>query len=166
MSSIQVHSGWCSKRGLAFSTLRPVQFSFSEAWKEVTRVKTLSCPSFLCSLLPAFFSFPQSATGQQVKCQCHHQRAPSSLRQSDRQVDKRMQHHYDKATQTYWRPPNHAVSLKHQYINFFYYFFSGQSWASDLTLGYNDEYIHTAYCWPLFDKKNNLNLNKNCNKKS
>lgn len=28
-----------------------------------------------------------------------------------------MQHHYDKATQTYWRPPNHAVSLKHQFIN-------------------------------------------------
>ncbi|XP_063347103.1 serine-rich coiled-coil domain-containing protein 2 isoform X3 [Pelmatolapia mariae] len=52
-----------------------------------------------------------SATGQQVKCQCHHQRAPSSLRQSDRQVDKRMQHHYDKATQTYWRPPNHAGVL-------------------------------------------------------
>uniref|UniRef100_A0A669C6X6 Coiled-coil serine rich protein 2 n=1 Tax=Oreochromis niloticus TaxID=8128 RepID=A0A669C6X6_ORENI len=52
-----------------------------------------------------------SATGQQVKCQCHHQRAPSSLRQSDRQVDKRMQHQYDKATQTYWRPPNHAPQI-------------------------------------------------------
>lgn len=25
-------------------------------------------------------------------------------------MDKRTQHHYDKATQTYWRPPSHAVS--------------------------------------------------------
>ncbi|XP_068597519.1 serine-rich coiled-coil domain-containing protein 2 [Brachionichthys hirsutus] len=38
---------------------------------------------------------------RQYKCQSHLQRAPSSLRQSDR----RIQHHYDKATQTYWRPP-------------------------------------------------------------
>ncbi|XP_075870200.1 serine-rich coiled-coil domain-containing protein 2 isoform X3 [Nelusetta ayraudi] len=44
----------------------------------------------------------QEQTGQQTRCQCHHQRAPSSL-----QRDKRAQqhHHYDKATQTYWRPP-------------------------------------------------------------
>lgn len=61
---------------------------------------------FIHSFLPL-----QPAQGRQVRCQCHHQRAPSSLRQSDRQMDKRMQHHYDKATQTYWRPPSHAVSL-------------------------------------------------------
>ncbi|XP_054455741.1 serine-rich coiled-coil domain-containing protein 2 [Anoplopoma fimbria] len=51
------------------------------------------------------------AQGWPVRCQCHHQRAPSSLRQSDRQMDKRMQHHYDKATQTYWRPPSHAPQM-------------------------------------------------------
>ncbi|XP_045926148.1 serine-rich coiled-coil domain-containing protein 2 isoform X1 [Micropterus dolomieu] len=51
------------------------------------------------------------AQGRQFRCQCHHQRAPSSLRQSDRQMDKGMLHHYDKATQTYWRPPNHAGVL-------------------------------------------------------
>ncbi|XP_059215287.1 serine-rich coiled-coil domain-containing protein 2 isoform X1 [Centropristis striata] len=51
--------------------------------------------------------------GRPVRCQCHHQRAPStpSLRQSDRQMDRRMQHHYDKATQTYWRPPSHAPQI-------------------------------------------------------
>ncbi|XP_069549082.1 serine-rich coiled-coil domain-containing protein 2 [Brachyistius frenatus] len=51
------------------------------------------------------------AQDHQVRCQCHHQRAPSSLRQSDRQMDKRMQRHYDKATQTYWRPPSHAPQI-------------------------------------------------------
>ncbi|XP_028278723.1 serine-rich coiled-coil domain-containing protein 2 isoform X2 [Parambassis ranga] len=52
-----------------------------------------------------------TAQGRQVRCQCHHQRAPSSLRQSDRHMDKRTQHHYDKATQTYWRPPAQAGVL-------------------------------------------------------
>ncbi|XP_017286002.1 serine-rich coiled-coil domain-containing protein 2 isoform X2 [Kryptolebias marmoratus] len=47
--------------------------------------------------------------GRQVRCQCHHQGAPSSLRQGDRPLDRRVQHH-DKATQTYWRPPSHAGS--------------------------------------------------------
>lgn len=65
----------------------------------------MSCLSSICVLLPS-----QPAQGRQFRCQCNHQRAPSTLRQSDRQMDKRMQHHYDKATQTYWRPPNHAVS--------------------------------------------------------
>ncbi|XP_035519304.1 serine-rich coiled-coil domain-containing protein 2 isoform X2 [Morone saxatilis] len=51
------------------------------------------------------------AQGRQFRCQCHHQRAPSSLRQNERQMDKRMQHHYDKATQTYWRPPSHAPQI-------------------------------------------------------
>uniref|UniRef100_A0A8C9XG62 Coiled-coil serine rich protein 2 n=1 Tax=Sander lucioperca TaxID=283035 RepID=A0A8C9XG62_SANLU len=53
----------------------------------------------------------QSSQGQPVRCQCHHQRAPTSLRQSDRQMDKRIQHQYDKATQTYWRPPSHAPQI-------------------------------------------------------
>ena len=53
----------------------------------------------------------QPAQGRQVRCQCHHQRAPSSLRQSDRQMDKGLQHQYDKATQTYGKPASHAVSL-------------------------------------------------------
>uniref|UniRef100_G3P7L9 Coiled-coil serine-rich protein 2a n=1 Tax=Gasterosteus aculeatus TaxID=69293 RepID=G3P7L9_GASAC len=52
-----------------------------------------------------------SAQGWPVRCQCHHQRAPSSLRQSDRQMDKRMRHQCDKATQTYWRPPSHGGAL-------------------------------------------------------
>ncbi|KAI9535578.1 hypothetical protein NQZ68_003132 [Dissostichus eleginoides] len=54
---------------------------------------------------------PMPAQGRPVRCQCHHQRAPSSLRQGDRQMDRRTQHHYDKATQTYWRPPSHAGAL-------------------------------------------------------
>ncbi|XP_033956097.1 serine-rich coiled-coil domain-containing protein 2 [Pseudochaenichthys georgianus] len=53
----------------------------------------------------------QPAQGWSVRCQCHHQRAPSSLRQGDRQMDRRTQHHYDKATQTYWRPPSHAPQI-------------------------------------------------------
>ncbi|XP_040034715.2 uncharacterized protein ccser2a isoform X1 [Gasterosteus aculeatus] len=52
-----------------------------------------------------------SAQGWPVRCQCHHQRAPSSLRQSDRQMDKRMRHQCDKATQTYWRPPSHGPQI-------------------------------------------------------
>ncbi|KAK5882630.1 hypothetical protein CesoFtcFv8_021195 [Champsocephalus esox] len=54
---------------------------------------------------------PMPAQGWSVRCQCHHQRAPSSLRQGDRQMDRRTQHHYDKATQTYWRPPSHTGVL-------------------------------------------------------
>lgn len=45
-----------------------------------------------------------SAQGRQVRCQCHHQRAPH-MRTTDQQMDKRKQQCYDKATQTYWRPP-------------------------------------------------------------
>lgn len=41
--------------------------------------------------------------GQQSKCHCHQQRAPSPLRHQP-------QPHHDKATQTYWRSPRHAVS--------------------------------------------------------
>ncbi|XP_053292653.1 serine-rich coiled-coil domain-containing protein 2 [Pleuronectes platessa] len=52
-----------------------------------------------------------AAQGRQARCQCHLQRAPASVRQSDRQTDKRTQHHYDKATQTYWRPPSHTPQI-------------------------------------------------------
>lgn len=48
------------------------------------------------------------AQGHQVRCQCHHQRAPHTLRTSDGQ---RKQQHYDKATQTHWRPPTHSGVL-------------------------------------------------------
>uniref|UniRef100_A0A3Q3MKL8 Coiled-coil serine-rich protein 2a n=1 Tax=Mastacembelus armatus TaxID=205130 RepID=A0A3Q3MKL8_9TELE len=54
---------------------------------------------------------PQTPQGRRVRCQCHHQRAPSSLRQNDKQTDKRTQHHHDKATQTYWRPSSHAPQV-------------------------------------------------------
>ncbi|KAM9365788.1 serine-rich coiled-coil domain-containing protein 2 isoform 2-T2 [Pholidichthys leucotaenia] len=57
------------------------------------------------------------AQGRQVKCQCHHQRALSSLRPGNRQMDKRVQHHYDKATQTYWRPPSHAGVLPTPFLS-------------------------------------------------
>ncbi|XP_076015383.1 serine-rich coiled-coil domain-containing protein 2 isoform X2 [Genypterus blacodes] len=50
--------------------------------------------------------------GRQGRCQCDHQRAPSSsARQSDRQMDRRTARHYDKATQTYWRAPAHTGVL-------------------------------------------------------
>ncbi|XP_028982838.1 serine-rich coiled-coil domain-containing protein 2 isoform X3 [Betta splendens] len=50
---------------------------------------------------------------QQVRCQCHQQRAPSSLGRSDRQADRRLQHQCDKATQTCGRAANHAAVLLH-----------------------------------------------------
>ncbi|CAL9687651.1 unnamed protein product [Knipowitschia caucasica] len=37
--------------------------------------------------------------GHQGRCQCYHQRAPHPV------MDKRKQHHHDKATQTHYRPP-------------------------------------------------------------
>ncbi|XP_077470014.1 serine-rich coiled-coil domain-containing protein 2 isoform X2 [Stigmatopora argus] len=48
------------------------------------------------------------AQQRQVRCQCQQQRAPSLLRQPG---DKRLQRPCDKATQTSWRPPNHAGVL-------------------------------------------------------
>uniref|UniRef100_A0A3Q1FQ30 Coiled-coil serine-rich protein 2a n=1 Tax=Acanthochromis polyacanthus TaxID=80966 RepID=A0A3Q1FQ30_9TELE len=77
-----------------------------------SRDKTIAQLTLQCQQLQQQHQREQMpAQGRQVRCQCHHQRAPSSLRQSDRQMDKRMQHHYDKATQTYWRPPNQAGVL-------------------------------------------------------
>ncbi|XP_008295734.1 serine-rich coiled-coil domain-containing protein 2 isoform X2 [Stegastes partitus] len=77
-----------------------------------SRDKTIAQLTLQCQQLQQQHQREQMpAQGRQVRCQCHHQRAPSSLRQSDRQMDRRMQHHYDKATQTYWRPPNQAGVL-------------------------------------------------------
>ncbi|XP_057704207.1 serine-rich coiled-coil domain-containing protein 2 isoform X1 [Corythoichthys intestinalis] len=44
----------------------------------------------------------------QVRCHCQQQRAPSLLRQPG---DRRLQRPCDKATQTYWRTPNHTGVL-------------------------------------------------------
>ncbi|XP_051275830.1 serine-rich coiled-coil domain-containing protein 2 isoform X2 [Dicentrarchus labrax] len=76
-----------------------------------SRDKTIAQLTLQCQQLQQHQREQMSAQGRQFRCQCHHQRAPSSLRQNDRQMDKRMQHHYDKATQTYWRPPSHAGVL-------------------------------------------------------
>ncbi|XP_070697518.1 serine-rich coiled-coil domain-containing protein 2 isoform X2 [Pempheris klunzingeri] len=76
-----------------------------------SRDKTIAQLTLQCQELQQHQREKMLAQGRQLRCQCHHQRAPSSLRQSDRQMDKRMHHHYDKATQTYWRPPNHAGVL-------------------------------------------------------
>ncbi|XP_071336334.1 serine-rich coiled-coil domain-containing protein 2 isoform X2 [Trachinotus anak] len=77
-----------------------------------SRDKTIAQLTMQCQQLQQRHQREQMpAQGRQVRCQCHHQRAPSSLRQSDRQMDRRMQHHYDKATQTYWRPPSHAPQI-------------------------------------------------------
>ncbi|XP_042357550.1 serine-rich coiled-coil domain-containing protein 2 isoform X2 [Plectropomus leopardus] len=76
-----------------------------------SRDKTIAQLTLQCQQLQQHQREQMPAQGRPVRCQCHHQRAPSSLRQGDRQMDKRMQHHYDKATQTYWRPPSHAGVL-------------------------------------------------------
>lgn len=77
-----------------------------------SRDKTIAKLTLQCQQLQQQHQREQMpAHGRQVRCQCHHQRAPSSLRQTDRQQDKRMQQHYDKATQTYWRPLSHPGVL-------------------------------------------------------
>nr|XP_019954267.1 PREDICTED: serine-rich coiled-coil domain-containing protein 2-like [Paralichthys olivaceus]XP_019954274.1 PREDICTED: serine-rich coiled-coil domain-containing protein 2-like [Paralichthys olivaceus] len=77
-----------------------------------SRDKTIAQLTLQCQQLQQQQLREQMAVqGRQARCQCHHQRAPASLRQSDRQTDKRTQHHYDKATQTYWRPPSHAPQI-------------------------------------------------------
>uniref|UniRef100_A0A3B4V3C1 Coiled-coil serine rich protein 2 n=1 Tax=Seriola dumerili TaxID=41447 RepID=A0A3B4V3C1_SERDU len=77
-----------------------------------SRDKTIAQLTVQCQQLQQQHQREQMpAQGRQVRCQCHHQRSLSSLRQSDRQMDRRMQHHYDKATQTYWRPPSHAPQI-------------------------------------------------------
>ncbi|CAG6016724.1 unnamed protein product [Menidia menidia] len=70
------------------------------------RDKTIAHLTLQCQQLQQ-----QNQQEQMVRCQCHHQRAPSSRRQNDRQMDKRILHHYDKATQTYWRPPNQVPQI-------------------------------------------------------
>nr|XP_020498719.1 serine-rich coiled-coil domain-containing protein 2 isoform X2 [Labrus bergylta] len=77
-----------------------------------SRDKTIAQLTLQCQQLQQQHQQEQMpGQGRQFRCQCHHQRAPSSLRQSDRQMDKRMQNHYDKTTQTYWRPMSHAGVL-------------------------------------------------------
>ncbi|XP_067466564.1 serine-rich coiled-coil domain-containing protein 2 isoform X1 [Thunnus thynnus] len=77
-----------------------------------SRDKTIAKLTLQCQQLQQQHQREQMpAHGRQVRCQCHHQRAPSSLRQTDRQQDKRMQQHYDKATQTYWRPLSHPPQI-------------------------------------------------------
>nr|XP_046257780.1 serine-rich coiled-coil domain-containing protein 2 isoform X2 [Scatophagus argus] len=76
-----------------------------------SRDKTIARLTLQCKQLQQHQQEQMPAPGRQFRCQCHHQRAPSSLRQGDRQTDKRMQNNYDKATQTYWRPPSHAMKL-------------------------------------------------------
>ncbi|XP_072246881.1 serine-rich coiled-coil domain-containing protein 2 isoform X2 [Leuresthes tenuis] len=76
-----------------------------------SRDQTIAQLTLQCQQLQQHQREQMPYQGRQVRCQCHHQRAPSSLRQNDRQMDKRILHHYDKATQTYWRPPNHAGVL-------------------------------------------------------
>ncbi|XP_068576018.1 serine-rich coiled-coil domain-containing protein 2 isoform X1 [Cebidichthys violaceus] len=73
-----------------------------------SRDKTIAQLTLQCQQLQQQHQREQMpAQGWPVRCQCHHQRAPSSLRQ----MDKRTQHHYDKATQTYWRPPSQAPQI-------------------------------------------------------
>ncbi|CAK6953034.1 serine-rich coiled-coil domain-containing protein 2 [Scomber scombrus] len=72
-----------------------------------TRDKTIAQLTLQCQQLQ---QQQMPAHGRQGRCQCHHQRAPSSLRQTDKQMDRRMQH-YDKATQTYWRPLSHPPQI-------------------------------------------------------
>ncbi|TMS04566.1 Serine-rich coiled-coil domain-containing protein 2 [Larimichthys crocea] len=76
-----------------------------------SRDKTIAQLTLQCQQLQQHQREQMPAQGRQFRCQCHHQRAPSSLRHSDRQMDKRMQHQYDKATQTYWRPSSHAHQI-------------------------------------------------------
>ncbi|KAG7501185.1 hypothetical protein JOB18_042524 [Solea senegalensis] len=80
------------------------------------RDKTIAQLTLQCQQLQQQHQREQMpAEGHQVKCQCHHQRAPSLQQQSYRQMDERMQHHYDKATQTYWRPLSHAPQVLQPY---------------------------------------------------
>ncbi|XP_060896011.1 serine-rich coiled-coil domain-containing protein 2 isoform X1 [Labrus mixtus] len=77
-----------------------------------SRDKTIAQLTLQCQQLQQQHQQEQMpGQGRQFRCQCHHQRAPSSLRQSDRQTDKRMPNHYDKTTQTYWRPMSHAPQI-------------------------------------------------------
>ncbi|XP_034040465.1 LOW QUALITY PROTEIN: serine-rich coiled-coil domain-containing protein 2 [Thalassophryne amazonica] len=74
-----------------------------------SRDKTIAQLTLQCQQLQQQEQIPSQ--GRQGRCQCNHQRAPASLRLGNRQTDKRMQQQYDKATQTYWRPPNHTPQI-------------------------------------------------------
>ncbi|XP_055018709.1 serine-rich coiled-coil domain-containing protein 2 isoform X2 [Boleophthalmus pectinirostris] len=70
-----------------------------------SRDRTIAQLTLQCQQLQQQQPQQMPAQGHQVRCQCPHQRAPHSLRTSDQQMDKRKQQHYDKATQTAYRPP-------------------------------------------------------------
>ncbi|XP_061601828.1 serine-rich coiled-coil domain-containing protein 2 isoform X2 [Cololabis saira] len=92
------------------TTLSQVETLFKEVQvlKEElrSRDKTIAQLTLQCQQLQKQHQREQTSHHGGVRCQCHHQGAPSSTRLGDKQMDRRLQHHYDKATQTYWRPPS------------------------------------------------------------
>ncbi|KAM6915927.1 LOW QUALITY PROTEIN: serine-rich coiled-coil domain-containing protein 2 [Xenentodon cancila] len=96
------------------TTLSQVETLFKEvqALKEElrSRDKMIAQLTLQCQQLQQHQREQTSHQGS-VRCQCHHQRAPSSVRLSDKQMDRRLQRHYDKATQTYWRPPSNCPQV-------------------------------------------------------
>ncbi|KAJ0004655.1 hypothetical protein NQD34_010869 [Periophthalmus magnuspinnatus] len=83
-----------------------------------SRDRTIAQLTLQCQQLQQQQPQQTPAQGHQVRCQCHHQRAPHSLRTSDQQMDKRKLQHYDKATQTPYRPPaNTPQILQHFKFN-------------------------------------------------
>ncbi|XP_029926448.1 serine-rich coiled-coil domain-containing protein 2 isoform X2 [Myripristis murdjan] len=71
-----------------------------------SRDKTIAQLTLQCQQLQQQQREQTPTPGRQGRCHCNHQRASSSLRQSDRRT-----HQYDKATQTHWRTPNYAGVL-------------------------------------------------------
>ncbi|KAM4607438.1 serine-rich coiled-coil domain-containing protein 2 [Polymixia lowei] len=76
-----------------------------------SRDKTIAQLTLQCQQLQRHQQEQTPIQGRQGRCQCHHQRAPSALRQGDRQGDRRVPQHYDKATQTHWRAHSQAGVL-------------------------------------------------------
>lgn len=104
---------------------------------------------------PVLFSQPPQ--GQQFRCHCHHQRAPSSLHQSERQTDNRKQHHYDKATQTYWRSTRHTVSPCIRYFRcnmcWRHVLYSKSGGSLPVWAGWSGECWYLMMSWGEWEKK-------------
>ncbi|XP_051935675.1 serine-rich coiled-coil domain-containing protein 2 isoform X2 [Hippocampus zosterae] len=89
---------------------------FEELLKEVhmlreelrSRDKTIVQLTLQCQQLQQHQREQVLARERQVRCRCQQQRAPSLLRQP---ADKLPQRPCDKATQTHWRPPTHALQI-------------------------------------------------------
>ncbi|XP_019715916.1 serine-rich coiled-coil domain-containing protein 2 isoform X2 [Hippocampus comes] len=89
---------------------------FEELLKEVhmlreelrSRDKTIVQLTLQCQQLQQHQREQVLARERQVRCRCQQQRAPSLLRQP---ADKLPQRPCDKATQTHWRPPSHALQI-------------------------------------------------------